>query len=67
VMDLLTGLNAKGQSIVMVTHDMKAACRADRLVIIRDGKVGRILRFGKYDPSELQQREQTIFAAVTGE
>lgn len=66
VLDILTEMNRAGQSVVMVTHDMKAACRADRLIFIQDGKVGGILAFDKYDGTHLQERESTIFAFVSG-
>ncbi|GGG79382.1 ABC transporter ATP-binding protein [Paenibacillus radicis (ex Gao et al. 2016)] len=66
ILDILTARNRQGQSIVMVTHDIKAACRADRLIYIRDGKVGGILEFDKYDEQSVQQRESVIFAYVTG-
>ena len=39
VLDVFTELNAKGQSIVMVTHDMKTALRGSRVVYLRDGSV----------------------------
>ncbi|MFF2093445.1 ABC transporter ATP-binding protein [Paenibacillus sp. NPDC058174] len=66
ILDILTSRNRQGQSIVMVTHDIKAACRADRLIYIRDGKVGGILEFDKYEEQAVQQRESIIFAYVTG-
>ncbi|MUT65744.1 ABC transporter ATP-binding protein [Paenibacillus sp. NEAU-GSW1] len=66
VLDILTEMNRGGQSIVMVTHDIKAACRADRLIYIRDGKVGGILEFDKYEAKNVQQREALIFSYVTG-
>ncbi|MFL0377422.1 ABC transporter ATP-binding protein [Paenibacillus amylolyticus] len=66
VLDILTNLNRKGQSVVMVTHDIKAACRADRLIYILDGKIGRILEFDTYDEHQIQDREAIIFALVTG-
>ena len=66
VLDILTDINRNGQSVVMVTHDMKAACRADRLIYIRDGKIGGILEFDKYDARHTQDRESMIFAFVTG-
>ena len=28
-----------GQTVVMVTHDPEAAAHADRLIVLRDGKV----------------------------
>lgn len=65
VLDILTDMNRQGQSVVMVTHDMKAACRADRLIYIRDGKIGGVLEFDKYEQNT-QERESIIFSFVTG-
>ncbi|MEK4528968.1 ABC transporter ATP-binding protein [Paenibacillus sp. FSL H8-0104] len=66
VLDILTEIHRKGQSVVMVTHDIKAACRADRLIYIQDGKIGGILEFDTYDKHQIQDREAIIFALVTG-
>ncbi|MEK3704763.1 ABC transporter ATP-binding protein [Paenibacillus sp. FSL R7-0198] len=66
VLDILTAIHRKGQSVVMVTHDIKAACRADRLIYILDGKIGGILEFDTYDEHQIQDREAIIFALVTG-
>ncbi|KGR81194.1 ABC transporter ATP-binding protein [Lysinibacillus boronitolerans] len=66
VLDTLTNLNRNGQSIVMITHDMKAACRANRLIIIQDGKIDGILNFEKYDHTNIQEREHIIFSYVAG-
>ncbi|WP_058302439.1 ABC transporter ATP-binding protein [Gorillibacterium timonense] len=66
VLNILTQLNRQGQSIVMVTHDIKAACRADRLILIRDGKVSRTVEFDKFDDGDnIEDREKMIFACVT--
>ncbi len=66
VLDILTDRNRKGQSIVMVTHDIKAASRADRLILIQDGKIGDILEFDKYREHEFKNRENMIFSYITG-
>lgn len=66
ILDILTTMNRQGQSVVMVTHDIKAACRADRLILIRDGKIGGILEFDKFEESHLQDRENIIFSYVFG-
>ncbi|MFB4331941.1 ABC transporter ATP-binding protein [Paenibacillus sp. CR_12] len=66
VLDILSRMNAEGQSIVMVTHDMKAACRGNRLIYIRDGKIGGTLDMGPYVPELASEREAMIFAYVTG-
>ena len=39
IMDLLTELNGKGQTIVMVTHEAEIAEHAKRQIIMRDGKI----------------------------
>lgn len=66
VLDILSRMHADGQSIVMVTHDMKAACRGNRLIYISDGKIGGTLDMGPYSPEQGSEREAMIFAYVTG-
>lgn len=39
IMGLLTGLNAEGITIIMVTHDRELAAKAHRNIRMRDGKV----------------------------
>jgi putative ABC transport system ATP-binding protein len=62
VLDVLSGLAGKGQTIVMVTHDLKAACRADRVVFLRDGRIGGDLALGHWTPDGGAEREARIFA-----
>lgn len=66
VLDILTKMNRQGQSVVMVTHDIKAACRADRLIFIKDGKIGGVLEFEKFNYDDPHDRENIIFSYVTG-
>ncbi len=61
VLDLLTQINTSGQSIVMVTHDIKACVRGNRLLFLTDGQLGAELDLGKYDPKKQQEREEIIF------
>ncbi len=42
IMKLLESLHAKGQTIVMVTHDRTLAKRADRILVMKDGQLERI-------------------------
>jgi putative ABC transport system ATP-binding protein len=67
VLNILTDLNRRGQSVVMVTHDIKAACRADRLINIRDGKIDGIFEFDKYQEKDISHREAIIFSYVSKE
>lgn len=39
ILDILDGLNARGVTIVMVTHDEKVASRARRVITMRDGQI----------------------------
>lgn len=57
VLNLLTELNQSGQSILMVTHDMRAALRATRILYIEDGKIIGELPLPPYAPDEEKSRE----------
>lgn len=61
VLDILTSLNKEGQSIVMVTHDIKAATRASRLIYLKDGRIDGDLVLSKYDEKDIEGREEKIF------
>lgn len=62
VLDLLTGLNADGQNILMVTHDIKAAVRASRLLYLEDGKVIDEMYMGLYCKEDAKSREKQVDA-----
>lgn len=62
VLDLLTGLNEKGQNILMVTHDMKAAIRATRLLYLEDGRVVGEMTMPAYQKEEARSREKQVEA-----
>ena len=52
VLDLMTELNNDGQSIVMVTHDIKAAIRGNRILYLSDGNIVgelELTRYGELD------------------
>ena len=57
ILDLLNKLNEQGQTIVMVTHDLKAACRGNKIFFLRDGKIdGELSRSvvrSEFDETEL--------------
>ena len=60
VLSLLTELNKAGQSILMVTHDMKAALRATRILYLEDGKIVGELTLPPYNPEEKKSRETQV-------
>lgn len=62
VLDILSDLNNNGQSIVMVTHDIRGAIRADRIIYLSDGNVLGDLRLHKYKKEDEKSRENQINA-----
>lgn len=62
VLNLLTELNGEGQSILMVTHDMRAALRATRLLYLSDGKITGELMLPPYEQEEEKSREVQVNA-----
>jgi len=61
VLDLLTQLNEEGQSVVMVTHDIKACVRGNRLLLLADGQIAGELNLGCYGPLAQEAREKSVF------
>lgn len=61
VLDLLTQMHLNGQTILMVTHDIKAAARANRLLYIKDGKIDGLLQLNQFDTGNVIDREQQVF------
>lgn len=60
VLNLLTDINELGQSILMVTHDVKAASRGNRLLYLEDGKIIGEKNLPKFDKSDIKQREEEL-------
>ena len=48
VLDILSDLNAEGQSIVMVTHTIAAAERGNRIIYLSDGVISDEVELGRY-------------------
>ncbi|MCR5148352.1 MAG: ABC transporter ATP-binding protein [Eubacterium sp.] len=48
VLDIMTALNKEGQSIVMVTHTIKAAERGNRIIYLADGIISAEIDLGPY-------------------
>ncbi len=59
VLDMLTRFHQDGQSIVMVTHDMKSARRANRILYLKDGVVLAELELGGYVKGD-QERHRKL-------
>lgn len=62
VLNLLSELNHLGQSILMVTHDMRAALHATRILYLEDGKIIGELSLPPYNPEDEKSRETQVNA-----
>ncbi|MHC1684651.1 MAG: ABC transporter ATP-binding protein [Clostridiaceae bacterium] len=61
VLDMLSELNNNGQTVVMVTHDLKAAARGSRLIYLKDGRIDGELYLDKFLKEDYNNREDRIF------
>ena len=64
VLNILSELYEDGQSIIMVTHDIKSAIRGNRIIFIRDGQVEDDLRFEKEVP--IAEKEEKLLKWLAG-
>jgi len=62
VLELLSDLNKQGQSVLMVTHDLKAALRGNRILYIADGNIVGDLRLAPYSKEDEASREAQVNA-----
>ena len=60
VLDTLTRFNEKGQSIVMVTHDMRSARRGSRILYLKDGMILGECDLGKYAMQDDSARQEKL-------
>lgn len=60
VLDLLTGLADSGQSILMVTHDVRAAVRGTRILYLEDGAILDEMSMGAYCETDAKEREKRL-------
>lgn len=58
VLDVLTNFNEQGQSIVMVTHDMRSARRGNRILYLKDGVILGECELGKYVHKDKGREEE---------
>ncbi len=58
VLDTLTAFHGQGQSVVMVTHDMRSARRGNRILYLKDGTVLGECDLGAYVPEDEKRHEK---------
>ena len=58
VLDVLTKFNEKGQSIVMVTHDITSARRGNRILYVKDGEIAGECNLGKYVTGDHERHQK---------
>ena len=58
VLDTLTKFNEKGQSIVMVTHDITSARRGNRMLYVKDGEIAGECNLGKYVTGDKERHQK---------
>ncbi|MBO4845928.1 MAG: ABC transporter ATP-binding protein [Lachnospiraceae bacterium] len=60
VLDIFSDIHKNGQSIVMVTHDLKTALRATRVIFLRDGGIVGEYEMPVYGTDDIKQRRSDL-------
>ena len=67
LLQLFTTINQDGQTILMVTHSVKAASHAKRVLFIKDGEVFHRLYRGNLTNEQMYQKiSETLTILLTG-
>ena len=60
VLDIFTEIHKSGQSIVMVTHDLKTAIRGNRVLYLRDGGIVGDYRMPRFGEDDIKERKNKL-------
>ncbi|MBO4603941.1 MAG: ABC transporter ATP-binding protein [Clostridiales bacterium] len=60
VLNIMTEIHKNGQSIVMVTHDLKTALRGTRILFLRDGNIVGEYRMAPYGTDDMKERRSGL-------
>ena len=67
LLELFGGVNADGQTILMVTHSVKAASHAGRVLFLRDGRVyHQLYRGGESQEAQFRRISDTLTVLAQG-
>lgn len=61
VLDYFNNINKEGITIVLVTHDVKACARGNRIIYLHDGKIDGELSLEPYNEGDQKEREKKIY------
>lgn len=60
VLDTFTKFNENGQSIIMVTHDLKSALRGNRVLYLKDGVIESECDLGFYEENNVEREKKLL-------
>lgn len=60
VLDIFSEINRQGQSIVMVTHDIKTALRGNRIIYMKDGCISGEIRLDTFNEENIAARKEKL-------
>jgi putative ABC transport system ATP-binding protein len=60
VLAAFRAINSAGQTILMATHEVRAACSGDRIVYLRDGAIRAEYRFDSAESVPIDKREPAV-------
>ena len=64
IMKLLVEINQKGTAILLVTHDMKVAAKADRVIFMKDGSIVTDLSLQKFRGNDMESRTEKVLVKM---
>ena len=64
ILDLLGQIHAAGTTLIVVTHDTQVAARADRILLLVDGRIVEDLDLGRYDADAASIRVSQVTEAL---
>jgi putative ABC transport system ATP-binding protein len=64
IMNILSGINAEGTTVMLVTHDAHVAAQTERIMFMRDGRIVSELRLPKFSGANLDERIETVSAKM---
>lgn len=64
IMDILSEINEKGTTVMLVTHDAKVAAKSERVLYMMDGRIVAQKQLGKYDArvNNAKAREEILMS-----